>query len=81
MTPRITSLAKIMGELVIDGVKTDKVQFLVVEDKSSRSMDWTVLAQFPQMTYHKQDDTFVVEYADMDVEAICNNINKHEHGV
>lgn len=82
-TPRITSLAEIMGELVIDGVKTDEVQFLVVEDKVIPvevliGQSWLNL---PQITYHKQDDTFVVEYADMDVEAICGNINKHEHGV
>lgn len=82
-TPRITSLAEIMGELVIDGVKTDKMQFLVVEDKAIPvevliGQSWLNL---PQIAYHKQDDTFVVEYADMDVEAICGNVNKHEHGV
>jgi len=81
--PRITSLAEIMRELVIDGVKTDKVQLLVVEDKAIPvevliGQSWLNL---PQITYHKQDDTFVVEYADIDGEAICGNINKHEHGV
>jgi len=32
-TPTLTSLAEILGELVVYGVKTDEVQFLVVEDK------------------------------------------------